>query len=647
MIHHLGQFVLHFHNHGIDTIAELRGCTDGFLAEEMNMKKAHILKFRRALKDAGEKAALASGGKMSVWEAVDGYRGTYEEVCAHEAKLERLAAESGAAPKYSLYEAADGFRGTYEEVMAHEIKHGLEIGESNDGIERIYEASDGFRGSYEAVHKHEEGLIHHEKNGTSAPAADSSSAPSASDPVHDAHHKLLNEPVVLRVYEAQDGFRGSYDDVIAYEKKNGMRHDDDQRLYEASDGFTGSYEETLKHEEGLLSKEKAAAASESMPELAAADAEFDSHHKILNSPVVFRIYEASDGYRGSYEDVLAREEKIESGVGFGGNDKHSSVMFRVYEASDGFRGSYEEVVEREGQIDAGMTDGAESGEVLFKLYEASDGFRGSYDDVVRHEERLASGATSDEGEVVLRVYEASDGFRGTFDEVVAHEEQHGLDGGVPGGAGSHSLYETVDGKFRGTFDECVAYEEKHGLVDSDNHAIAPHVAPEHNTVILRIYEASDGFRGSYHEVVEHEERVALSMPLLNDPAAKAAVEQALAVASQHKAEADSHKAELEKHKQELKMLREAQERMQSAAAPHPEVLTFNCEDGVDVSLGEAGKTLKIYSASYAAAGFNDVSAAVVAKTKNGVFAAKGGVHKKLGDPAPGVPKHFVVTYSIS
>ena len=67
--HHLGGFVLNFFNHGIDTLDALKGCTDQFLAEQIGMKKAHVLKFRRALKDA-HVDSLSSF--HTIYEAPDG-----------------------------------------------------------------------------------------------------------------------------------------------------------------------------------------------------------------------------------------------------------------------------------------------------------------------------------------------------------------------------------------------------------------------------------------------------------------------------------------------------------------------------------------------------------------------------------------------
>jgi hypothetical protein len=70
----------------------------------------------------------------------------------------------------SLPQAPDGFRGTYEEVLAHEKAHGMGTGHETPGLVvsrppvapqhdrvlmRFYEAPDGFRGTYDDVLAHE------------------------------------------------------------------------------------------------------------------------------------------------------------------------------------------------------------------------------------------------------------------------------------------------------------------------------------------------------------------------------------------------------------------------------------------------------------------------------------------------------------
>jgi hypothetical protein len=99
-------------------------------------------------------------------------------------------------------------------------------------------------------------------------------------------------------------------------------------------------------------------------------------------PVIMRIYEAPDGVRGSWEEVLAHEQEH----GFNGPDsapeaqdseRGEAVLFRVYESElgDGYVGSLNEVEEHEKKGGYRKLEGAAEGtdEVLFKLYEAEDG----------------------------------------------------------------------------------------------------------------------------------------------------------------------------------------------------------------------------------------------------------------------------------
>jgi hypothetical protein len=112
--------------------------------KQLGMKKAHLLKFRRALRDAkaeGVWVDLETGQDLSVFEAEDGFRGTYREVLAHEAKLVRLRPKPVAqAPAddglqealaaelppdqrddFVIYEVeGDGYRGSLDECLAHE-----------------------------------------------------------------------------------------------------------------------------------------------------------------------------------------------------------------------------------------------------------------------------------------------------------------------------------------------------------------------------------------------------------------------------------------------------------------------------------------------------------------------------------------------
>lgn len=70
-------------------------------------------------------------------------------------------------------------------------------------------------------------------------------------------------------------------------------------------------------------------------------------------------------------------------------------------------------------------------------------------------------------------------------------------------------------------------------------------------------------------------------------------------------------------------------------------------DGVDPDIGEEGKELIIIKASYGPGGWTDATDAVQAAVADGKFNADGGVHTVLGDPAPGVGKHFICLYRIA
>ena len=49
--HHLGIFIANFFENGVVTLDALAPCTDDFLRDKIGMKKAHIIKYRRALSD--------------------------------------------------------------------------------------------------------------------------------------------------------------------------------------------------------------------------------------------------------------------------------------------------------------------------------------------------------------------------------------------------------------------------------------------------------------------------------------------------------------------------------------------------------------------------------------------------------------------
>jgi hypothetical protein len=81
----LAQFLLPLHTNGVDSMSELKGCTDEWLAAKTGMKEFHIAKFRTAVLDmTADLPAKAS----------DGFKGSPVEVAAHEAKIKALAAAS-------------------------------------------------------------------------------------------------------------------------------------------------------------------------------------------------------------------------------------------------------------------------------------------------------------------------------------------------------------------------------------------------------------------------------------------------------------------------------------------------------------------------------------------------------------------------
>ena len=130
----IGHFTLCFHNHGINYLSELRGCSDEFLTNSIGFKQVHLLKFRRALLTASLDSAPepTADDTCSANEASDSFCGNSDEVLTHEKKLEAARStldhphKNKAARKHTevtlmrIYEAPDGFHGTYAEVLAHE-----------------------------------------------------------------------------------------------------------------------------------------------------------------------------------------------------------------------------------------------------------------------------------------------------------------------------------------------------------------------------------------------------------------------------------------------------------------------------------------------------------------------------------------------
>lgn len=107
------------------------GCTDEFLVHQVGLKSVQLAKFRKAFPDETENLPEVSQ---------DHYRGTSQGVLDHNNKLKRLqlglspfkapSATSTPVVPVDLYEAPDGFRGTFEEVSAHELHN---LGHTFDG----------------------------------------------------------------------------------------------------------------------------------------------------------------------------------------------------------------------------------------------------------------------------------------------------------------------------------------------------------------------------------------------------------------------------------------------------------------------------------------------------------------------------------
>ena len=129
-----------------------------------------------------------------------------------------------------------------------------------------------------------------------------------------------------------------------------------------------------------------------------------NHSEGKKNKNAYQLYEAPDGFRGSYEEVLEHEKRYKltqqsyAAVGDDHGDANDKVVVRIYEADDGFRGTYDEVAahEKKNKLkpsgdDPKVTVGGDSEDndrVLLRIYEAEDGFRGSYGEVLEHEEKM-------------------------------------------------------------------------------------------------------------------------------------------------------------------------------------------------------------------------------------------------------------------
>ena len=63
----------------------------------------------------------------------------------------------------------------------------------------------------------------------------------------------------------------------------------------------------------------------------------------------------------------------------------------------------------------------------------------------------------------------------------------------------------------GTYEEVLAHEKKLGISTGSEQDV--HIEERHDRVLLRIYEAPDGFRGTYDEVEEHEAKTVMAKGL--------------------------------------------------------------------------------------------------------------------------------------
>ena len=367
-----------------------------------------------------------------------------------------------------LVQAPDGFRGTYDEVVAHEAKLGYKYCEETGAVKphndevgsvaSVLHAEGVDLGDFvEPFHQH---------------GVDFATELSGCSDAWLAKHVGLTAPGQLAKFRevvpdhaadlaatATDGFKGTASDVTVHEVK----------LAELA-------EERM---ESAGAAAAAAAAGAASTVVAAPPPAIEEHHE----RVLLRIYEAEDGFRGTYEEVVAHEEKLqlsqgkEHEVSSESNEQRDKVLMRIYEAEDGFRGTYDEVVEHE--VKTGLAKGSEqevnSETVLFRIYEAPDGFRGTYDEVKEYEQAHNFKSEEIEDPVsnprIYSIYRCDDGFRGTYEECVAHENEPDYVGS-PSTESSSSLaptlephhesvlfrvYEAEDG-FRGSYDEVVAHE---------------------------------------------------------------------------------------------------------------------------------------------------------------------------------------------
>jgi len=451
-------------------------------------------------------------------------------------------------------QAPDGFRGTYEQVVAHEKTLGIETGHEED-IQDLYQAPDGFRGTYDEVVAHEEklGFKYCEETGTVKPH---------SDDVVSVESVLNAEGVGLGEYVEpfhQNGVNfatelsGCTDTWLA--EKVGLTSLEQLAKFRevvvdntaslpatAQDGFKGTESDVKVHElklaelaEGRMEAAGAGANAEMASEVSSAKIvtpppAVEAHHDL----VLMRIYEAEDGFRGTYDEVVAHEEKLgleqcnEHEVVMENVEQREQVLMRIYEAEDGFRGTYDEVLEHENKLGfaKGSEHEVESETVLFRIYKAPDGFMGTYDEVKAYEGTRNFKSEELEDPIsnprIFSIYRCDDGFRGTYEECVAHENEPGYRG-LPSSESPSSPSEAAP-KAKPTA------------------APEPSLEAHHHRVLFRVYEAEDGFRGTYDEVVAHEASLSGSVAWLEPTAVKEHLDSLESVAAKQQDEIEKLKA---------------------------------------------------------------------------------------------------------
>jgi len=200
----LGEYADPLSKHEVDTVGELSGLSDEWLAENLGLTSSdHQAKFREVVTDKTSELKRT---------ASDGFKGTADDVKAHEDKLRELAAneaqlraEAEAAMEAERALAAQEIKPDVRPApagnMTTTLSAPVRLNDDDRILMRIYEAEDGFRGTYDEVLAHESKVA---KGGKSGGAMDNDDR---------------NDRVLLRIYEAADGFRGSYDEVLEHEKK--------------------------------------------------------------------------------------------------------------------------------------------------------------------------------------------------------------------------------------------------------------------------------------------------------------------------------------------------------------------------------------------------------------------------------------------